>query len=158
MLAGDEPTVAGDRVLFIVFLGLAPPVAFITAAPVLSTAVAPANLAPGVLALGLAPGVVARGLAPEVLALGRPPGVVALGLTPGVVALGLAPGILVPDVAPGVPFRTLPADDFLGLVLTGDLAVELPTAAFSSSVRARVRLEGESSTWNGQKNQYQVEV
>jgi hypothetical protein len=127
LLAGDEPTVAGDRVLFMVFRGLAPSVAF-TAAPVLSMAVAPANLAPGFLALGLAPEVVA------------------LGLAPGVVALGLAPGILVPDVAPGVSFRTLPADDFLGLVLTGDFAVEISTAAFSSSVRARVRLEGESST------------
>jgi hypothetical protein len=147
LLAGDEPTVAGDRALFMVFLGLAPSVAF-TAAPVLSTAVAPANLAPGVLALGLAPEVLALGLAPEVLALGRSTGVMALGLAPGVVALGLAPGILVPDVAPGVSFRTLPADDFLGLIRTGDLAVEISTAAFNSSVRARVRLEGESSTWN----------
>jgi hypothetical protein len=147
-----------------VFLGLAPPVA-VTAAPVLSPAVAPANLAPGVLALGLAPGVVALGLAPEVVALGlapevvtlgRPPGVVALGLAPDVVVLGLAPGILVPEEAPGVSFRTLPAD-FLGLVLTGDLAVEIPTAAFSSSIRARVRLEGESSTWN-RKNVYQYDT
>ncbi len=90
MLAGDEPTVAGDRVLFIVFLGLAPPVAF-PAVPVLSTAVAPANPAPGVLALGLAPEVVALGRPPEVVALGLAPGDVALGLAPGVVALGLAP-------------------------------------------------------------------
>ncbi len=75
----------------------------------------------------------------------------ALGLGPEIVALGLAPGILVPEEAPGISFRTLPAD-FLGLVLTGDLAVEIPTAAFNSSARARVRLEGESSTWNGQKS------
>ncbi len=141
MLAGDEPTVAGDRVLFAVFLGLAPSVAF-TAVPVLSTAVAQANLAPGVLALRLAPGVVDLGLAP---------GVVALGLAPGVVALRLVPGILVPEEAPVVFFRTLPADDFLGLVRTGDLAVEISTTAFNSSARARVRLEGESSTWKGQK-------
>jgi hypothetical protein len=147
LLAGDEPTVAGDRVLFIVFLGLAPSVAF-TAVPVLSPAVAPANLAPGVLALRLAPGVVTLGLAPEV---------VALGLAPGVVALGLAPGILVPEVDPGISIRTLPADDFLGLVRTGDLAVEISTAALNSSVRARVRLEGESSTWN-RKNVYQYDT
>jgi hypothetical protein len=146
LLAGDEPTVAGDLVLFIVFLGLAPSMAF-TAVPVLSTALAPANLAPKVLALGLAP---------DFLALGLAPGVLALGLTPGVVALGLAPRILVPEEAPGVSFRTLPAD-FLGLVLTGDLAVEISTAAFNSSVRARVRLEGESSAWN-RKNLYQYDT
>jgi len=100
-------------------------------------------LASFILTLGLAPLTLARGLAPFIMAL---------GLAPQILALGLAPdtGTLDFGVSVGVSVRKLPTD-FLGLFLTGDLAVERSAATLVSSVRVRVRFGGESSFWNEKK-------